>query len=255
MRPDTGTTALPYSHPVPSRPVVLVTTTSEVLRSVARIHTNAAYVHALEQAGCAPLLLPPLASADAVGAAARAAHGVLLTGGEDVDPARYGAERQAATDPANAERDAMELRLVAEARHRRVPVLAICRGVQLLNVACGGTLVQHLPDERPRTLDHAPDVPRARRAHDVTVDGESRLAAALGATRVAVNSLHHQAVQRVGAGLRVSARSSDGVVEGLEAEHTGWWAVGVQWHPEELVDDGQPWDRALFAAFVRAAGG
>ena len=240
---------------MPRRPVVLVTTTSEVLRAVARVHTNTAYVHALEQAGCAPLLLPPLAGDAAVSAALRAANGVLLTGGEDVDPAHYGAERQAATDAANAARDATELRLVAGARHRRTPLLAICRGVQLLNVACGGTLVQHLPDEYPRTLDHAPSVPRHHRAHEVAVDAGSRLAAALGVTRLAVNSLHHQAVHRVGAGLRVSARSSDGVVEGLEAEHTGWWAVGVQWHPEELVDDEQPWDRALFAAFARAAGG
>jgi putative glutamine amidotransferase len=136
-----------------------------------------------------------------------------------------------------------------------MPMLAICRGIQLANVALGGTLVQDIPTERPSAVEH--DLPRERatRVHDVTVDTGSRLANVLGDTRIAVNSSHHQSLDRIASGLRVTARSSDGIVEGVEWTGEDWWMLGVQWHPEELTRDDKPWDRRLFDAFAKAVTG
>lgn len=233
-------------HPTP---VIAIAASTEIIRGLPRVRANAAYVNALLEAGALPLLLPPRSDVALHATLARRVDGVLLTGGEDIDPARYGAPRHANTEESDPARDAAELALVAAAREHGLPLLAICRGAQLLNVACGGTLVQDLPDARPAGLAHAPGVARDRRVHDVTVDAPSRLATAIGATRIAVNSLHHQAVARIGTGLRVVVRAPDDVVEGIEAEDPAWWAVGVQWHPEELTATPEPWDRALFAAF------
>ena len=120
----------------------------------------------------------------------------------------------------------------------------------MLNVALGGTLVQDLPSERPGDVAHDPASSRDARVHEVAIAPGSRLAAAIGATRATVNSFHHQAVDRVAEALAVVARAPDGVVEGVEAADAAWWALGVQWHPEELTATPESWDRALFAAFA-----
>lgn len=235
-----------------SAPVVAVTGTSEVIRDALRVRANAAYVRAVEVSGLVPVIVPPLADPRS-GAAALLAHvdGLLLTGGEDVAPARYGAPPHPALGETHDGRDATELALVAEARRRATPILAICRGIQLLNVALGGTLVQDIPAQRPSDVPHDAGAARADRVHEVSVAEGSRLRDALGAARIAVNSLHHQALDRVAATLRVTARADDGLVEGVETADDGWWVVGVQWHPEELTDAPEPWDRGLFAAFAR----
>jgi putative glutamine amidotransferase len=232
-------------------PVVAITATSEIIRDALRVRVNAAYVRAVEQAGLTPLVVPPLADPGReAGAVLGRVDGLLLTGGEDVAPARYGASPHPALGAVHEGRDATELALVAEARRRDMPVLAICRGIQLLNVALGGTLVQDIAAQRPSEVAH--DVAdRAARVHAVTVAEGSRLREALGAPRLLVNSLHHQAVDRVAEVLRVTARAEDGLIEGLEAADDGWWALAVQWHPEELVDSADGWDRGLFAAFAR----
>lgn len=178
-----------------------------------RLHVN--YVRSLEGAGLVPLVVPPLADPARAASALDACAALLLTGGEDVDPARYGARRHVKTGVPNAMRDATELALLAAAHERRLPVLAICRGIQLVNVAFGGTLVQDLPSERPSTIHHDQSQDRTIRTHDVNVTPGSLLAAAIGATSVAVNSYHHQAVDRVAPGLTVTATAPDFVVEGL----------------------------------------
>jgi putative glutamine amidotransferase len=176
--------------------------------------------------------------------------GLVLSGGEDVDPAHYGAGRHPATEDPHAARDAWELALVAAARRRRMPVLAICRGMQVLNVGLGGTLVQDIPSQRPTPIAHAKSAARRERVHPIECEPGSRLEAALGGGAVAVNSSHHQAVDRIAPGLRISARSPDGIIEGVETMDDGWWVLGAQWHPEELVSTPEPWDRSLFAAFA-----
>jgi putative glutamine amidotransferase len=233
-------------------PLVAVTASTRLEDGVARVRLNRAYLRALDEAGLVPLVVPPLAAAHAA-AVLDAVSGLVLTGGEDVDPAQYGARPHAALGPVHGERDAWELALVGAARDRGTPTLAICRGIQLLNVALGGTLVQDLPSDRPSEVAHdPPGRPRGDRTHDVAVVAGSALAAALGSTRLAVNSTHHQAVDRAAEGLRVVARAPDGVVEGMESDPGAPWPVlAVQWHPEELVADAADWDRRLFAAYAR----
>ena len=198
-----------------------------------------------------PLVVPPLDDERAVADLVATVDGLLLTGGEDVDPALYGAARHQATEEPHRERDRAEILLLAAARDAQLPTLAICRGLQVVNVALGGTLVQDIPSERRGSIDHAPAGKRDQRTHEVHLETDSRLAAAVGASVIGVNSSHHQALDRVAPGLAVSATASDGIVEG--AEWSGdWWLLGVQWHPEELVATEEGWDRALFDAFRRA---
>jgi putative glutamine amidotransferase len=197
-----------------------------------------------------PLVVPPLNDPTCAEAILDSAGGLLLTGGEDVNPELYGAAPHPKLGEINEQRDATELALLEVARDRRLPVLAICRGIQLLNVAHGGTLYQDLPSEHASPVRHDQPHDRSARTHDVTVTPGSRLAAATGVTAMAVNSYHHQAVNRVGAGLHVTAIAPDGVIEGVEVNDPSWWVLSVQWHPEDLTTDVVAWDRGIFRAFA-----
>lgn len=204
------------------------------------------YFDGVTAAGGVAVLLPPQPSPEAAAdAVLDGLDGLILTGGLDVQPELYGAERHPLTDPARPDRDAWELALLAGARERGIPVFGICRGLQLINVACGGTLHQHLPDaigtERHRIGGgvFAENV--------VEVDGGTRLAGILGEGPVTVHSYHHQGVDRVGDGLRVSARDDSGLVQAFEAPGDDY-LVAVQWHPEENAED-----RRLFLGLVAAA--
>ncbi len=229
--------------------IVAITSPARITHTAPMGKLNAAYVEALHGAGLTLRVIPPL---DDPAEAAERLSGVtalVLTGGVDVDPARYGATPHPATHAAYPARDATEIALVAAAREAALPTLAICRGMQILNVALGGTLVQDIASERPGALVHAAAANRDQRTHRVTVDGDSRLATVIGATDIAVNSFHHQALDRVAPELHVVATAPDSLIEGVEtAPDDPWWVLGVQWHPEELVQDPEPWDRRLFAA-------
>jgi putative glutamine amidotransferase len=231
------------------RPLVALTATTAPSDGIVRVRTNAAYVRALEAAGLVPVILPPLNAAHAE-RALDAVAGLVLTGGEDVAPHRYGEAPHQALGSVNEERDAWELALVANARERRLPTLAICRGIQVLNVALGGTLIQDIPSQCSAALPHAPKAGRHARVHDVFVESGSRLAEVVGTARLTVNSSHHQSVGRAADGLRISARAPDGIVEGAEWMANDWWALGVQWHPEELIQTPESWDRSLFGRFA-----
>ncbi|MEP6691878.1 MAG: gamma-glutamyl-gamma-aminobutyrate hydrolase family protein [Gemmatimonadaceae bacterium] len=234
--------------------VIGISATTETIRDALRTRVNAAYIHAVERSGAVPVVLPPIQSSERAGEMLDRVDGLILTGGEDIDPARYDAAAHAETGSPNAARDATELALTHAARERGLPTLAICRGIQLLNVALGGTLVQDIPSERPSAVDHDPRGARDVRAHAIVVEPGSALAAALGVDGLRANSFHHQAVDRVAPGLGVTARAPDGIVEGVEWIGDGaWWALGVQWHPEELVDGTEGWDRNLFAALAHQA--
>jgi putative glutamine amidotransferase len=196
------------------------------------------YMRAVEMAGGEPVHV----TAES-GASMHGFDGLILCGGVDVNPALYAQEPQAETDPPNDARDRFEGSLLQEALDADKPVLAICRGFQLFNVAHGGTLVQHL--ENGRHDSSQPDV------HSAHVDKGTRLASAMGTGDFRVNSRHHQAVEQVGDGLVVSAHAEDGLVEGLERPDKKF-AVAVQWHPEDLA----PFDPAqleLFRNFIAAA--
>jgi putative glutamine amidotransferase len=186
----------------------------------------------------------------------RSADALLLPGGGDVDPALYGESRHPTFDPPEAGRDEFESELARRARAIDMPVLAICRGLQLLNVARGGSLIQDIPDQVPAALGHVKREPADAVAHDVRVKGSSRLAQllsgkALGSEHVcSVNSRHHQSINRVGEGLVVTAVAPDGVIEAVEDPSMAF-CVAVQWHPENFHLTGE--FSALFEALVEAA--
>lgn len=177
---------------------------------------------------------------------------LLLGGGVDVDPARYGTPLLSDGNvEVDAERDEIDFSLLAEALRSGRPVLGICRGIQVINVAFGGTLVQDIGIERPSTVVHQnADDEKARLDHRVTISPGTRLASIAGAPEVAVNSRHHQAIARVAPGLAVSATAPDGVPEAVESGRETW-LIAVQWHPENLAAD--PVSDGLFSEFVRAA--
>ena len=229
-------------------PVLVTGTTATVAgRSLASV--EAAYTDALVAAGLLPLVLPPMAPDVAV-AALRHVAGLVLTGGEDIDPRWFDEPPHPALGATHVARDAYEIALVLAARERGLPTLALCRGQQILNVALGGSLIQDLPSQRPGAV-HPKSAHPSDRVHAVEIEPASRLAAMLGATRVEVNSFHHQAIGRVAAGVRVVGRSPDGVVEAIESvPDEGWWMVGVQWHPEYCTGDVEEWDRQVFSGFA-----
>lgn len=209
-----------------------------------RIQLNASYARAVELAGGIPLIIPAQASLDTLREMMAAADRLLLTGGGDVNPARYGEAAHPAVAGVSDQRDSAEEAVLNLALDRRLPILAICRGMQVLNVALGGTLVQDITSERPGSLVHGP-----RADHLVQVAPGSRLREILGTDAPEVNSRHHQAIGTLGYGLQAVAWSSDGVVEGIEMP--GQWVVGVQWHPEDLIGDSEA-ARRLFAGFLEA---
>jgi putative glutamine amidotransferase len=216
------------------RPLIGITSYAEEIRWGVWTEDAAlvplAYVRAVEHAGGRPLVVPP--SDDGLEETLDALDGVIFSGGGDLDPELYGAEPHDETDEPRTERDAAELRLLEAALDRDMPVLAICRGSQLLNVARGGDLVQHLPE----TVGHEQHrhEPGSFSDHDVKVEAGSRLGGLLG-DRAPVKSHHHQGYGRIGSGLREVAWAEDGVVEGLE-DVDKRFALGVLWHPEEGED-------------------
>jgi putative glutamine amidotransferase len=215
------------------------------------VHTmRADYVRSVEQAGAVPVLLATLPAQDAPLVLDRL-DGVLLSGGPDVDPELYDRAPHPKLGRVNRRRDDFELALVREAVRRDLPLLAICRGQQVLNVAMGGTLLQDIPSELRGAVDHDPAGERWRRSHGVEVLAQTRLQAILGRESASVNSFHHQAVDRVGAGLVVSARCpDDGLVEGLEAPGSRF-VLSVQWHPESFWNQPDSF-RCLFDAHAEA---
>ena len=209
------------------------------------------YIRSVERGGGLPLVLAPGVAADAPDLLERI-DGLVLSGGSDIDPALYGEAPHPKLGAVFRERDDFELALAREAVARDRPILAICRGHQVLNVALGGTLVQDIPSEVLGDTTHDARSERWERAHDVRILHGTRLGAILGRETVAVNSFHHQAVERLGEGLVISAYSSgDNLIEGIEMPDRRF-VIGVQWHPESF------WNRAdgfgaLFQGLVAAA--
>ena len=200
------------------------------------------YVSAVIRAGGTPVLLPPSPSEPA--SVLDALAGLIVTGGPDVDPARYGAEAHPTTDDPRTERDAWELGCVVAALNRDLPLLAICRGLQVLNTALGGTLHQHLPDVLGSDIHRV--LPGQMSANSFRVEADSKLATILGAHPEGLCH-HHQAIDRLGRSLRAVAFAPDGTVEAVEVEGQRF-AIGVQWHPED-----DPSDDRIVKALVEAA--
>jgi putative glutamine amidotransferase len=234
-----------------ARPLIGITCgTRSVGERPAEYRQNQAYVRAVDAAGGAPLLIPPVGNVQSARTLFDHLDGLILPGGTDVQPSAYGAEPHEKLGTVDPALDETEIALAHWALETDKPLLGICRGQQTLNVAAGGTLCQDIPSELPDALAHRVE-PRTALAHSISATPGSRLAQIFGTTSFKVNSLHHQAVDRVASGFEVTALAPDGIIEGLE--HPGRrFALSVQFHPEELASFHEP-SRRLFAAFVKAA--
>ena len=210
------------------------------------------YPGAIERAGGAPVILPPL-HPDATEELVGRIDGLLLTGGPDLHPGTYGARPHPELGPTEREIDIFELGLIRAAQHCGLPVLAICRGMQALNVARGGTLFQDLPSEFAGALPHRQTDPGRTPTHEVRLADGCRLASIAGKSTIHVNSFHHQAIDRLGHGLRAVGWAPDGVIEAVE-DARARFIVGVQWHAESLAE-AEPVQADLLGAFVDAAAG
>ena len=224
--------------------IVAVSATRRTDAGRERVALNTAYVHALTRAGLVPLVVPPMLDPEAACAALDPVQGLVLTGGEDVEPRRYGAAphpKLGETDPA---RDTVELALIAGAEQRHLPILAICRGIQILNVAWGGTLYQDLASENPGPIDHTDSHTR----HGLRIEPGTLAHRTLQTVEASVNTRHHQAIRALAPALRATAWAEDGVIEAAERKDGGGgpWVLVVQWHPEEDVVG------ALFRGFAQA---
>jgi putative glutamine amidotransferase len=243
------------------RPPLIGVTTSEVRRlESARPLAEAdpaqnemvlgmVYARAVQRAGGMPVVLPPLAPQEVPELVGRL-EGLCLSGGPDLDPTAYDARAHTELGPIEPDLDRWEIALTQQAEAAGLPILGICRGCQVLNIARGGTLHQHLPDVTDGEIAHRQEVSGSQPTHTADIAPGSLLAAIIGATSAEVNSFHHQAADRIGSGLRPVAWSPDGVIEGLEDPERPF-VLGVQWHAETLFD--RPEHARLFEALIEAA--
>ncbi|WP_324668175.1 gamma-glutamyl-gamma-aminobutyrate hydrolase family protein [Geochorda subterranea] len=236
------------------RPLIGIVSGQERDREgAARLVLPRAYASAVEMAGGAPVLIPLVEDTRLAESYLEALDGLLLAGGGDVDPARFGEDPSPHLGSVDPERDALELALARRALELDLPILGICRGMQVLNVAAGGSLYQDIGAQVPHPLQHRQSAPRWYPIHEVRLEPESLVGRILQVESVRVNSFHHQAVRTVAPPFRVAAKSKDAVVEAVESRAHAF-AVGVQWHPECMVER-YPVQRLLFTAFVKAARG
>jgi putative glutamine amidotransferase len=213
------------------------------------IRLGAGYLDNVVTAGGLPVVVPPLGKDIDLDAWLDRLDGFILSGGLDLDPRRMGLPTHSAVQAMPERRDDSDRLLVRRLLERRLPILAIGLGMQQLNVACGGTLYLHLPEELPRALPHR-DPTGAPHRHTVLIEPNTRMEEIYGPGEIRVNSSHHQAVRQVGTDLRVGALSPDGVIEAIESTDPHWFCIGVQWHPES--ETASALDLQLFESFIQA---
>ncbi len=230
-----------------SRPVIGICPSLKVIDGKSRYFLNPDYVSLVSENGALPVILPLVGNREEAREHLERVEGIMLTGGADIDPTHYG---QAARHPdiiAPRERTTSDFSFAREARDRRMPVLGICLGTQTLNVAFGGTLLQHIPDDVPGALAHQDGA-----EHVIRIEPGTVLARALGVDSATVNSYHHQAIGDLAPGFRVAARSPDGIIEAIERTDHPFF-IGVHWHPERI--SASETTRRLLRAFVDATRG
>jgi putative glutamine amidotransferase len=233
------------------RPFIGITMRHEL--ETERFYLGRHYGEAVAAAGGVPVHIPLIPDKELIKAFVERLDGVLLPGSaSDVDPLRYGSEPHARLGPVHPLKDGTDLLVLKEAEARRLPLLAICFGMQVFNVHRGGSLIQDIHSEVPRAHKHEQGAPRERASHHVKIRSESLLAGLAGEGEALVNSHHHQALERIGEGLQASAWSSDGLVEAVEDVREGHWALGVQWHPE-IGWEKDKFSINIFRAFLKAA--
>jgi len=219
----------------------------------ARQYLNTTYVKAILNAGGVPVIIPNIVDNELVESYISSIDGLMLSGGVDVDPKCFGEERHERLGIVDASRDSTELALLKRALAVDMPIFGICRGIQTLNVALGGTLYQDLPDQAPSSIHHQQTevkIPRDQFSHSIRIEGGTRLKTIVGRDEMGANSMHHQALKSVAPGLVVTAHAEDGVIEAVEGPNHRF-LIAVQFHPEETAPHDK-YSRRLFEAFVGA---
>lgn len=217
--------------------------------STGRVFLAEHYYRCIDKAGGVPILLPPITSQ--VKNYLKTMDGLLLSGGTDVDPQYFQEEPLPGIGKITPDRDQFEIALTEEALSLDMPILAICRGIQVLNIAAGGGIYQDLYRQQPNCIEHRQQAPRWHASHSIKIDKESLLFELFKAESIMVNSFHHQAIHPLAEGFRAIAKSSDGIIEAVQLHKKGF-VVGVQWHPECMVER-YPQQQRLFDYFVRQA--
>ena len=238
----------------PTRPLIGINTDYYAPKTgPAFVKLNTAYFEAVLNAGGLPILIPPLRKENfaEVETLLDMVSGVIMTGGLDLDPRRNGMQITNAVQPMAPRREDCDRFVLERIVERKLPLLAIGAGMQLLNIHFGGTLFLHLPSDNPKALPHF-DPTGAPHRHMVTVEPRTTLEDIFGAPELRVNSTHHQGVNQIGRRLRVAAKSADGVIEAIETTDDEWFCIGLQWHPE--CETASALDRQLFDCFVQSAG-
>jgi len=230
-------------------PLIGITAKRDQQQSPASIILFEHYTRSILDAGGIPIILPTGIPANQAEAAALRVDGILISGGGDVDHAIYNGRPHARVYNVDPDRDALEMALVSAARQYQIPLLGICRGLQVINVALGGTLFSDIRDQFPTSIEHSTgkfdDI-----AHTVKINGNTRLSDIVQREKLEVNSLHHQGIDRLGQGLRASAVSSDGLTEGIESLDNRF-LIAVQWHPETMHHDQAA--QAVFQSLIEAS--
>jgi putative glutamine amidotransferase len=215
-----------------------------------RQYLSSQYTDAVLASGGIPAIIPLLEDSDPIVELVELLDGIILTGSaSDVDPARYGARREERCGTVHPLRDQTDSLLLAQACRRRTPLLAICYGIQSLNVFMGGTLIQDIPSAVHFSVQHRKPSRTGKPAHEIEILSGSLLEEAMGVLRMQVNSSHHQAISRVGSGLKAIAHAPDGIIEAVAGTDTDQWILGVQWHPEKCYADDR-FSRIIFDLFI-----
>jgi len=232
-----------------NQPVVAITTKRVTNTNVISISLNEFYVKSINKAGGIPLLVPVGTRKEQIGALSSRVDAFLLSGGGDIDPNEYKGKAHSKVDGVDPDRDDMEFEIINIARKHSIPLLGICRGCQVMNVALGGTLFTDIADQYQTDIQHS-NTDFNKIIHTNTIQKGTKLSTIISSSTIHVNSLHHQGIEHTGSGLIVNALASDGFIEGIELAENGYFQ-GVQWHPEALPEETAA--QELFKSFIRAA--
>ena len=237
------------------KPLIAISTSSKISNYQEVTDLPSAYSQAVSQVGGLPFLIPNTFPLDGISSLCDHVDGILLSGGGDIDISLFNGKADSNIGTPDKNRDAIEIALIKEAVKRELPVFGICRGIQVINVALGGTLITDIPNQFSTTLIHQNSSANGRdyHAHDVKVEENTRLAKILNKLTIPVNSFHHQAILEPAPGLRVTARATDGLIEAVEFTNGSPNLIGVQWHPECIQKYSE--QRNLFKSFIETCGG
>ncbi|WP_059103094.1 gamma-glutamyl-gamma-aminobutyrate hydrolase family protein [Shouchella shacheensis] len=231
-----------------TKPIIGISSSVETHNNIPSVLVHEAYIQSVIEAGGVPVVLP-LGSVEMAKEWMSLCDGLLLSGGEDIDPHSFQADPSPQLKTTNGKRDKLEIELTRIAQKQQTPILGLCRGITLLNVALGGTVIQDIPTKNPKAINHYQQAARPEATHGIHIDSNSRLYQVLGRSSTRVNSMHHQAIDELAPTLKAVATAPDGVIEAVEGTEESPLLWGVQWHPDEMAGE-DPSMARLFKEFV-----